>query len=243
MSFEQRQVLNYFSTSLTVAASVTDTTMRASMFTGLDTDFGSKYLPLVLHDDALGVYEIVAVVAHTVSSDTVTVVRGREGTTARAWPAGTRVDCAPTAYDMLLARNAATLPPDPYIGMRASRLDRLDVLERVNGYWGPSVGAGIASDQKGNMLGATPPNGATFLLRMGTAGTTTDANGKLSCTFQTPFPNACHTFIPISTFLNAGGNLVCAAISPSGADVYFLNGDKSRYASASASYAYLAFGW
>ena len=93
------------------------------------------------------------------------------------------------------------------------------------------------------MLGVTPPSGAVFLLRMGTAGTTTDANGKLPCTFQTAFPNACHTLIPVSTFLNAGGNLVVGSISASGADVYFLNGDKSRYASASASYAYLAFGW
>jgi TP901 family phage tail tape measure protein len=193
--------------------------------------------------DAVGVYEVVWVTAHTAGSNTVTVVRGTEGTSAQPWSAGARVESAPTSYDTVLARLAASLPSDPFIGQRVNRGDRSDVLERVNGYWGPSVGAGIASDQKNNMMSDTAPNGSVFLLRMGTAGPTTDANGKLSCTFQTPFPNKCHTFIPVSTFLNAGGNTVVSAISNTGADVYFLNGDKSRYASSSASYAYLAFGW
>lgn len=244
MSFEQRQTVNYFSTSLLVAASITDTTMRAAAFTGLDSNFGSKYVPLILHDDAQGLYEIVWVSSHTAASDTVTVVRGKEGSTARAWPAGTRVECAPTAYDVNMAVvNSAALPSDAPIGMRAMLGDKGETRERVSGYWGPSVGVGIASDQKNNMHTVTPPQGSTFLVRMGTAGPTTDANGLLACTFQTPFPNACHTLIPISTFLNAGGNLVVGLVSATGANVYFLNGDKSRYASASASYAFIAIGW
>lgn len=244
MSFEQRAIQNYFSTSLLVNASITDTTMRAAGFADLPPDLSTtKYTPLVLHDDAQALYEIVWVSGHTGTSDTVTVVRGKEGSTARAWPANTRVECAPTAYDVVKASVLAGLPTDAPIGMRAMLGDKFDTRERVNGYWAPSAGAGIASDQKNNMMGVTPPNGACFLLRMGTAGAATDANGKLSCTFQTPFPNNCHTLIPVSTFLNAGGNLVVGGVSATGADVYFENGDKSRLVSASASYAYLAFGW
>lgn len=246
MAFEQRATIDYFSTSLLAAMTISATTMQSADFAAkLPADYGTngKYLPLVIHDDAIGVYEVVWVTAHVAASNTVTVVRGKEGTSAQPWSAGARVESAPTSYDAVLARLAASLPSDPFIGQRVNRGDRSDVLERVNGYWGPSVGAGIASDQKNNMMSDTAPNGAVFLLRMGTAGPTTDANGKMSCTFQTPFPNKCHTFIPISTFLNAGGNIVVSAVSNTGADVYFLNGDKSRYASASASYAYLAFGW
>ena len=119
MSFEQRQVVNYFSTSLIVAASITDTTMRATGFTQLDSTTGAKYQALVLHDDAQGVYEIVWVSNHAASSDTVTVARGKEGSSARAWPAGTRVEIAPTAYDALVAAVTSSLPSDAHIGMRA----------------------------------------------------------------------------------------------------------------------------
>lgn len=246
MSFEQRATIDYFSTSLLAQMTIGATTMQSADFvTKLPADYGTngKYLPLVIHDDTLGVYEVVWVTAHTAGSNTVTVVRGKEGTSAQPWGAGARVESAPTAYDAVLARLAASLPTDPFIGQRVSRGDKSDILERVLGYWGPSVGAGIASDQKNNMMSQTAPDGSIFLLRMGTAGAATDANGKLSCTFQTPFPNQCHTLIPISTFIAAGGNLVVSAVRNTGADVYFMTGPNARLASASASYAYLAFGW
>lgn len=61
----------------------------------------TPWFPLVLENDA-GDFEIVHVQSHVtdsgdMSAQDFTVARGCEGTTARAWPAGTRVMLALTA--------------------------------------------------------------------------------------------------------------------------------------------------
>jgi hypothetical protein len=244
VSFEQRQVVNYFSTGLIVAASITDTTMRATAFTQLDAMTGAKYVALVLHDDAQGVFEVVWVSAHTAASDTVTVVRGQEGTTARAWPAGTRVEIAPTAFDTLLAAVTSSLPSNPYVGQRAMLGDKFATVERVNGYWGPSVGVGIAADQGPNMAAAQAPNSAAFLMRSGSVLATTSANGLIVVNYVTAFPsNTQHVGIT-STFINGGGNFALGAVRANGFDVYVLTDSAGgRKANFQTSFTYAAFGW
>lgn len=244
MAFEQRDVKDYFSTSLIVQAAITDTTMRASLFAGLPTDYGSKYLPLILHDDAQGLYEIVAVVAHSSSSDTVTVVRGREGTTARAWQAGTRVECAPARYDMLMALTSTTLPPDPYIGMRVSRLDKLDVVERANGTWGPSVGVAMASDVGPNMAAAQPPAGAALLMRAQyVAPLTTDSTGKTTVNWKTAFPNNCLGAWACSVDNSHIGPYVISAVSATACTLYVFNGSATFATQTNASFMLYGIGW
>ena len=245
MAFEQRQVVNYFSTGLIVAASITDTTMRATKFTELDAGAGNgaKYQSLVLHDDAQGVYEIVWVSAHTAASDTVTVVRGKEGTTARAWPAGTRVEIAPTAYDTLLAAVTSSLPSDPFIGQRAMLGDKFATVERVNGYWGPSVGVGIAADQGPNMHGTQAPGSAAFLMRSGSVLATTDGTGKITVNYATAFPNNTQHVSITSTFVNGGGNFAIQAVRANGFDVFLLTSPGVTKPSFQTSFTYAAFGW
>lgn len=244
MAFEQREIRDYFSTSLIVAASITDTTMRASAFTGLPNDYGSKYLPLVLHDDAQGIYEMVAVVSHATSSDTVTVVRGREGTSAKAWPAGTRIECAPARYDALIAATSSTLPPDPHIGMRVSRLDLLDVIERANGVWAPSVGVSLASEA-GPRRSGTIPAGAAIMMRGGHKSGTTGSGGTISLTHAVPFPNA--TIATIVTVVNS--SVACVATiageSASGASLVFvaLATGNAVASGVTVSYQYLSIGY
>ncbi|WP_409186497.1 hypothetical protein F9C11_20600 [Amycolatopsis sp. VS8301801F10] len=193
MANEQRATKDYFSTALLSAATVSSSTLQSVDFVGLDTDYGSggttgKYLPLVLHDDTLGAYEIVWVTGHTAGSNTVTVSRGMEGTTAQAWGAGTRVEAAPTSYDTLLARTSSALPSDAPIGGRVMRGDKKDVAERANGLWAPSVGVAFASDA-GPRRSGTIPDGSAILLRGGQKTGTTGANGVITVAHQTPFPN------------------------------------------------------
>lgn len=244
MAFDYRQPKDYFSTSLSVAASITDTTMRAPLFTGLDTDYGLKYLPLTLHDDAAGQYEIVGVVAHSASSDTVTVVRGREGTTARAWPSGTRVECAPSSYDVIIPRTTATLPSDPYLGMRVARTDFTDVVKKVKDGWVPDAGVAFAGDVGPNMNSVQPPNGATILMRAQyVTSFSTDASGNKVITWKNPFPN--NTLAAWCTSVDFGhvGPFVVYSMSASQVGVTVYNGNATRTTQTGVSLMLMGLGW
>ncbi len=249
MSYEFRDAINSFSGTLSQDRAASDTTLVSSAFQNLPTDYSpgasGKYLPLVLNDFATGASEVVWVNAHTAGNTTVNVLRGQEGTTALPWAAGSSITCAPTAKrDGLAVVTSGTNPASPHIGERVVQTDRLATVERTGlGGWAPSAGMGHPHEQGANMHGATPPNGAVLLTRIGVKVGTTTSNGLLACTFATPFPNGVMAVIPVSTFLNAGGQCVVGAITITGAEVYFLNGDKSRYASATASYMYVAVGW
>ncbi len=245
MSFEQRQVVNYFSTSLIVAASITDTTMRATGFTQLDSTTGAKYQALVLHDDAQGVYEIVWVSNHSAASDTVTVVRGKEGTTARAWPAGTRVEIAPTAYDALYAAVVSSLPSDAPIGMRAMVGDKFEVRQRVNGgYWAPDVGVAIPADVGPNMNSVQPPDGSTILMRAQyVPAFTTDSQGNKTVNFKTAFPNGCLSAWVTSVDYSHIGPFVVYGMSASAVSFTVFNGSTVRTTQTNVSCLLHALGW
>ncbi|WP_409465265.1 hypothetical protein [Amycolatopsis sp. GA6-003] len=128
------------------------------MFADIDTDYSpatpGKYLPIELHDSSQGIFEVVWVVGHLAGSRTVTVVRGREGTPARAWNAGTRLVCAPTAgRDTLSVLASADLPIDPHLGMRVARTNKQDVVERAEHRRGDGRRAREAV-RRGNLAGA-----------------------------------------------------------------------------------------
>lgn len=244
MAFEQRQVVNYFSTQLSVAASISDTTMRAPLFTNLDSGLGAKYVPLTLHDDQQGVFEIVWASAHTAASDTITVVRGKEGSSARAWSSGTRVECAPTAYDVAMASVLANLPSDAPIGMRSMLGDKFATWERVNGYWGPSVGVAIPSDVGPNMHSVQPPDGSAILMRAQYVPTfTTNGNGDKTVNFKQPFPNNCLGAWLSSVDYNHVGPFVVSAVNATSASFTVYNGSNVRTTQTGVSCMLYAVGW
>lgn len=245
MAFEQRQPVNYFSTSLIVAASITDTTMRANGFTNLDSPLGQKYVALVLHDDAQGVFEVVWTSAHAASSDTITVVRGKEGTAARAWPAGTRVECAPTVYDALFPSVTATLPTDAPIGLRSMRGDVFDVVERVKGgYWAPSVGVALAADVGPNMASISPSGGDVLLLRAQyVPPRTTDSQGKTTVNWKTPFPNNCLGAWATSVDNSHVGPFTVASNNATSCTVHVLNGSAVFTTQTNVSFMLFGIGW
>jgi hypothetical protein len=100
----------------TLASSVSDITTSLVLATGEGAKFpaitGSDYFLLVLYEvvDSREInHEIVKVTAR--SSDTLTVVRGQEGTTARAWGIGTAIELRDTAATLAGMLQATVTSP------------------------------------------------------------------------------------------------------------------------------------
>lgn len=137
MAYEFRQPANYASGLLKNAAAVSDTALVsddfiASLAAGLSN---TTYVPITLQDPAAKTYEIVWATGHVAGSNSATVLRGREGTIARAWPSSTLWTCAPTIRDGLFPTTRANLPADPHIGMRAALSDESRVLTWNGSAW------------------------------------------------------------------------------------------------------------
>lgn len=196
-----RAPYDYLFGTLTTAISNTDTTITCSAFTVLPNTYLTNflYLPLELHNPATGVREIVWVTAHTTSSTSVTVVRGKEGTSAVAWPAGSQIICAPTASrDALGSNNNTSLATitDAHLGWRTINTDTSVTLEQT--YLAglqPSVGVANYYDVGPNRAGSNPPAGAAIITRSGFFSGTPGAGGLLPVSFRTAFPNACLTVV------------------------------------------------
>lgn len=192
MAYEQRSPRDYVGGTLSTAAAISDTALVSDAFTALPTDYTStKVLPLTIHDPTTGLYEVVWVTAHASSSTTVTVVRAREGTTARAWASGSHVICAPTIRDTLSTSTLAGLPTDAHVGMRALVTDKGYVAER-NGasLWGASTGVALGDDIGPRRSGVYPPANAGLYLRAGHVSDVTDGSGQVAVAYRAPFPNA-----------------------------------------------------
>lgn len=204
--------------TLQTAAAVSDTSISSTAFANLPTDYSTGLvLPLILLNPSLGTFEVVWATGHTSGSQTVTVVRGKEGTTAQAWPSGTQVICAPTASrDALGTFVSTSAPTDLHVGARNVVTDKGVVQEQTNtAGLQPSVGMANPGDVGVNRAGTAPPATSTIIVRSGYFSGTTDSSGKFTVPFQAPFPNACMAAV----VMNAAANLyplVLTAESPTG---------------------------
>jgi hypothetical protein len=139
MTYELRTPVNYAFGTLSVAGAISDTTLQSADFASLPGGASistTQYIAIVLQDPTAKVYEIVWINAHTAASTTVTVLRGREGTSARAWPSGTLWTLAPTLRDGVLpVASRAALPSDPHVGMRCLLLDEKRIVEFHTAGW------------------------------------------------------------------------------------------------------------
>lgn len=136
-NYDTRRVLDYRFGQLSASVTALDTTLQSTAFATLASDLtAEKYVPLVLADDALGLYEIVWVTGHSAASQSVTVVRGREGSTARGWASGTLWRIAPTIRDVQgTVATRGALPGDAHIGMRMMIEDEDAIVTRVTAGW------------------------------------------------------------------------------------------------------------
>jgi hypothetical protein len=195
-----RMPADYLFGTLSQAAAIGDTSISSASFAGLATSYTtSAVLPIVLHNPATGVREMVWVTAHTAAATSVTVVRGKEGTSAQAWPSGTQWIVAPTAArDGLPAMSTAALNAltDQHVGMRALNTDTSTVWEWTYGAgWQPEIGVCKPTDVNPGRSGSSPPNNASMTLRCGYLSGTTNGSGDISATFTSPFPTGCQTAI------------------------------------------------
>lgn len=247
MANEQRAPRDYLSGTLSVAAAISDTTIQSTAFTGLPTNFTSTvYLPLVLHDPSAGLYEVAWCTAHSSSSTSVTVVRGREGTSARAWPTGTQVMCAPTVRDTLSVLSRASLPSDAHYGMRALVSDESVVNERSSAGWLPTVGVAAPAQVGPSLfnLSQFPLSSAVIQLRAGATTGTLDSNGQTTISYRTAFPTATIAVTPVSRFTGSEGPVV---VLGGGASSFtcavFVPSTGQRASNAAFTITYIAVGY
>lgn len=146
---------NNFFSSLLVALSSSATTLYLASTTNLPT-IGSNYFYLTL-DDLNGGIEIVKVTA--VTSNALTITRGQEGTTARAWAIHSLIELRPTAlsYDashVLSDYSLTTVTPasgDIFFAEDASDSNNLKgvTMAAIASY---AAAAGIADGDKGDVI-------------------------------------------------------------------------------------------
>jgi len=247
MVYEFRYGIDYFYGQLSTAAAVSDTTLTAPQFASLPSTYSTTaYLPLVLHDPVLGVEETVWVTGHVAASTSVTVVRGRQTTTARAWPSGTQVVNAPTVRDWLPLYSRATRPTDPHVGMRVPVADEGFTVERTYlGLWAPSVGVANPGDIGPLRAGTTPPASATAWIRGGHVSGTTDANGRFVVTHRTPF--ATNTVASVCSVVSSASPAIVGPDSETASAVtfraYSLSTGSALGAGVAVTIQYISFGY
>lgn len=242
-----RMPADYLFGTLSQAAAVGDTSISSASFANLATSYTtSAVLPIVLHNPSTGVREVVWVTAHTAASTSVTVVRGKEGTSAQAWPSGTQWIVAPTAArDGLSAYSAATLAAmtDQHVGMRALETDSSVVKHwTFAAGWQAEVGACRPADCGPTAAGGTVPTAANILTRMGCVLNATPSSGLITVTFAQPFSNG---YIGALCGSLAGGQFIGTVCCESGS-VTGMSLRPTQYNSAApgtCSVFYVAFGW
>jgi hypothetical protein len=247
VAYEQRAPLNYLAGTLSTAAALSDTTISSTTFTTLATTYSTtQYLPLVLHDPSAGVYEIVWVTGHTTSSPNVTVARGREGSTARAWPTGTQIVCAPTVRDVVGITTRANLPTDAHYGARYLLTDETVVVERVLTGWRNVGSVGNPADIGGGSA-PTPPAASLIQLRAGTSTGTTDSSGNATATYRTAFPTNTIAVVVTSRYENSEGPYVVYSKTKTGFGMTIWNADVNGYTrritNATYTVDYIAVGY
>jgi hypothetical protein len=259
MVYDTRVALDEFFTTLANQLATSDVSMTlqpadVAQLDTLDTLGGSpgsgglsttRYLPLVLLNATTRAYEVVYATAHTLGSPALTIARGKESTVNTAWAAGTLVLSGPLARDMLYAALSTNMPTEPYIGMRVKRHDTGDVVERTkNGVYVPSAGLALAAETGVTFSGGAVAAGNVVLMRTGSISGVTSSTGGLTANFAAAFPNGVISGFVQSTFINAGGGLpVVGALTNTSITAFMVNSDGSRYATATWSFTYVAYGW
>jgi hypothetical protein len=241
--------LDYSYGTLSVAAAIGDTTLSSAAFAGLPNGLyaSTAILPIVLHNPATGVREMVWVTAHTGSSTSVTVLRGKEGTSAVAWPSGTQWIVAPTiARDGLGGYAASVLAAmtDAHVGQRALQTDTgIVVTNTYNAGWVVDAGLCFPTDvDHAQSSGANPPVPSTILVRAGYLSATTSFGGDVTVTYRNPFPTG-----TICAFLtSASGVLGPFQVTSSTASAFIVrcyHVSTSAATSAAVTFHYVAFGY
>ncbi|GJF04965.1 hypothetical protein [Pseudonocardia sp. D17] len=216
-----------------------DTTLTSPDFASLPSDLSvTKYVPMTIVDDSARLYETVWITGHAAGSSAVTVVRGREGTTARAWATASVWKCAPTVRDVISTWTRATLPGDAHLGMRAQLQDESGrIVEKTAAGWrtseAPFAHAGITTGFVG-----VPANGlyCPLTLQDSAGGMTFNAgSSSLTVPIAGRYRLTCKAYATGSTVYQFFGDVTIndAAVPPAtsgfGPNVSFWKQDSADY--------------
>jgi hypothetical protein len=204
--YEIRGARDYFWTALDEPVAIASPTITSDSFVSLPTTYSTtSYLPLILHEPATARHEVVWVVAHIAGSRSLTVVRGREGTSAQDWSAGTQVACGPTgARDGLGVYPSTGLPTDPHVGERVVLSDKSQAVEYTPySGWQASVGSARPGDFGLTNAGGAIPDSAAIVARGGSFNGAAGTGGLITIVYKAPFPNSCTTIQVTPTTLTA----------------------------------------
>lgn len=252
MPYTYRRTRNYFFSTLAAPATISDTTLSCADFAGLPSNYTtSSYLPLVLHDPAAKVFEVVWVVAHLAAATTLTVERGKESSTARAWPAGTQILCAPTVRDGAPPLARSNLPTDPFVGERHTLDDEGIALQStLNSGWQADVGVAVPAEYGKRQDGSAVPTTGVIIMRGGQITANTDALGQIQVTYTTAFP--AQTLHATLGWVSGGGTapfynlgIVAGSHTSAGFKLYLFRADTgvSAGSGVSVTASYLATGY
>lgn len=245
-----REPLDYTYGTLSSAAAIGDTSIASAAFAALGTGYaaGSNpvVLPIVLGNPATGAHEVVWVTGHTAASTSVTVVRGKEGTAAQAWPSGTQWICAPTAardglsYMSAAARTALT---DAHVGMRNLDIDTgLLLTLGYLGDWVTDAGLCLPSEMGATAAGGTVPTPSTIQIRTGNVNSVSPTSGLYAVTFPKAFTHGYFgAFAGSTNGTQFVGAICCESGSTTGMNLRPVQ--YSGAAPAVFSATYIAIGW
>lgn len=197
MPVTRRKLVDNFVGTLKNGVTALGTQLVADAFVTLPTDFSTTLaMPLVIADDSQGLFEVVLVTAHSSGTNSITVIRGAHGTTARAWDAGAVVRVSTTVRDLMQAMTAAQAAAlgDSHVGMEFTDENFLGRKNTYRQGFHP-----LAHFMAGGVAGlSSPSNGAQLELLAQTfvvAGVTS-AQGFINGTLPGgAFPNAIDTVL------------------------------------------------
>ncbi|APU20954.1 hypothetical protein [Actinoalloteichus sp. GBA129-24] len=247
MAYENRLTRDFTIGTILTPVALSDTTITSDAFAALGSAYNaSTYIPLTLHLPAEGRAEVVWVTGHEAGSSAVTVIRGREETSAQAWPAGTEVLCAPLRRDLIVGvPDRASLPADPHTGMRA--LSGVDgkVFERVGPAWVTPTNFASPNHEIGPRRGgAVPPDTSIQQIRSGQVAGTTNASGDFVVTYRVPFRTNTNVAVCTNSNLAAfSGHFVAHAESATGFTVRAIAAPGSAAPNQAFGIGYIATGW
>lgn len=161
-TYDQRVQIDFRFGQLSGGVDSLATSLSSPAFAALPSDLSTtRYLPITLADDSQSLYEVVWITGHAAGSQAVTVVRGREGSSARTWGSGTVWRHGPTARDAIPTyATRAALPTDGHLGMKAAIQNEAGaVVEKTPTGWSDRPGGGRKHGWR-QLAAAPTPNAA-----------------------------------------------------------------------------------
>lgn len=141
---------NFLNGTLSADPGSGGTTLSSAALANMPQVTAPDFMWLVIDPaGAVGAPEVVKVTAHTAAATTATIVRGQQGSVARAWPVGTSWDHSPTAFDLAGGGNIGQVS--------AMDLAGSGVPKWVNGYISGPIGSrpAAAASLEGVVYGDT----------------------------------------------------------------------------------------